>query len=253
MTENSKVSIITPMYNGEKYVSQTIQSVLAQTYQNWEMIIVNDGSKDNSPLIVEDYSKNDNRIILINQNNAGSAAARNNALRHATGRYICFLDSDDLWDRNMLNDQVEFISEKNAALVFASYRRIDENNNECLRPFIVPEKTDYYSYLKYCSLSCLTSMYDRDKVGVRFFKEELKSLRDDLAYWLDILRDGTVAYGNKNVLASYRVFRASTTANKRKVLKPHFNVYCNIEKLGFLRSCYYMFFWSVSGFIKYRK
>lgn len=253
MTKNLKVSIITPMYNGEKYVSKTIESVLAQTYENWEMLIVNDGSKDNSPSIVENYSKKDKRIILINQDNAGSAAARNNALRNASGRYICFLDSDDLWDNNLLSSQVEFIVDKSAALVFASYRRIDENDNECLKPFIVPDMTDYYRYLKYCSLSCLTTMYDRDKVGIRFFKEELRSLRDDLAYWLDILRDGTIAYGNKNVLASYRVFNSSTTANKWKVLKPHFNVYCNIEKLGIIKSWYYMFFWAVSGFFKYNK
>jgi len=94
------VSIITPMYNAEKYVGQTINSVLSQTYENWEMLIVNDGSKDSSAEIVADYSKKDSRVKLINQPNAGSAAARNNALRNAIGQFICFLDADDLWDNN---------------------------------------------------------------------------------------------------------------------------------------------------------
>ncbi|MFT0331182.1 glycosyltransferase family 2 protein [Bacteroides thetaiotaomicron] len=107
--DNQLVSIITPMYNGEKYVSQTIESVLAQTYQNWEMIIVDDGSKDASPQIVKKYSIEDNRIKLVHQQNAGSAAARNNALRRANGRYICFLDADDLLDNSFLEKQLEYL------------------------------------------------------------------------------------------------------------------------------------------------
>ena len=124
MKENL-VSIITPMYNAEKYVGLTIESVIAQTYKNWEMIIVNDGSKDSSAKIVEDYVQKDCRIKLINQTNAGSATARNNALKNAQGQYICFLDADDLWDAVFLEKQINFLKEKNVALVFSSYRIID--------------------------------------------------------------------------------------------------------------------------------
>ena len=115
--DNQLVSIITPMYNGEKYVSQTIESVLAQTYQNWEMIIVDDGSKDASSQIVKKYSIEDNRIKLVHQQNAGSAAARNNALRRANGRYICFLDADDLLDNSFLEKQLEYLKTEKRAEV----------------------------------------------------------------------------------------------------------------------------------------
>lgn len=251
--ENNLVSIITPMYNGAKYVGQTIESVLAQTYPNWEMIIVDDGSKDNSAEIVKQYSKKDNRVRLIQQKNAGSAAARNNALRNAKGRYICFLDSDDLLEPVFFEKQLKFLKEKNAALVFASYRRIDENGNEKLQPFIVPERATYYSLLKTCPISCLTSIYDKEVVGEQFFREELKSLRDDFAFWLEMLKKIKVAYGNQEILASYRVFASSTTGNKKKVIKPQFLVYYKVEKLGLVKSLYYLVHWAINGFFKYKK
>ena len=250
--EKDLISIITPMYNASKYVAQTLESVLKQTYQNWEMIIVNDGSKDNSADIVSKYTEKDSRIHLINQLNGGSAAARNNALRHARGRYISFLDSDDLWESDFLEKQIRFIKEKNATIVFASYKRIDENNNEFLRPFIVPDKVNYKSLLKTCSISCLTAMYDKEKTGEVFFNEALRSLRDDLAFWLSILKRIDYAYGNKDVLASYRVFITSTSGNKKKIIKPQFNIYRNIEKLNFVTSVYYLVCWAINGIKKYR-
>lgn len=246
------ISIVTPMYNGAKYVSQTIDSVLAQTYENWEMIIVDDGSKDDSARIVKRYADQDKRIRLIGQENRGSAAARNNALRNANGRFICFLDADDLWDKNFLERQVCFMKEKDAALVFASYQRIDENNNEALRPFIVPERVAYRGLLKTCSISCLTAVFDREQTGDLYFNEELKSMRDDFVFWLTMLKRVDYAYGNQEVLASYRVFASSTTGNKKKVMKPQFLVYYRIEKLGLLRSCYYFLNWAINGFLKYR-
>ena len=120
------VSIITPMYNAEKYVPQTIESVLLQTYGDWEMIIVDDGSKDSSAEIVADYSKKDSRVKLIKQKNGGCASARNNALDNAQGQYICFLDSDDLWEPVFLAEQIKFLKEKNAVFVYASHKRINE-------------------------------------------------------------------------------------------------------------------------------
>ena len=120
MHNQQLVSIITPLYNGERFVRQTIESVLQQTYQHWEMIIVNDGSRDNSPAIVENYVKQDSRITLYHQANQGSASARNNAISRAKGRYIAFLDSDDLWDATFLEEQLRFMSETKAAIVCAS-------------------------------------------------------------------------------------------------------------------------------------
>lgn len=246
------ISIITPSYNSSRFVEQTLNSVLAQSYTNWEMVIVNDGSKDNSPDIIQKYADSDPRIRLIHQPNGGSAAARNNALRNANGRYICFLDADDLLHPNFLEHQLQFITQNNATIVFASYNRINEQGDTILRPFIVPNRVNYTGLLKSCSISCLTAMFDKQKTGDVYFEEALRSMRDDFVFWLTILKRGGYAYGNKEILGSYRVFANSTTGNKRKVIKPQFNVYYKVEKLGLIRSLYYLANWAIKGFVKYR-
>lgn len=246
------VSIITPMYNGERFVSQTIESVLSQTYQNWEMIIVDDGSKDNSSTIVQQYATQEPRIRFIKQPNRGSAAARNNALSHAKGQYICFLDADDLWDPIFLAHQIRFVKEKKAGLAYSSYRRINERNTEILRPFIVPKQVNYKGLLKTCSISCLTAIFDRNVTGNMFFNETLHSMRDDYVFWLSMLKKVDYAYGNQEILASYRVFDTSTTGNKKRVVKPQFLVYYKIEKLGLIKSIYYFIHWAINGFFKYK-
>lgn len=246
------VSIITPVYNAERFVSQTIDSVLAQTYSNWEMIIINDGSKDNSAQIIEEYQKKDSRIKFFTQKNAGSAAARNNGIRRAEGQYIALLDADDLWDNNFLDSQLSLMNEKKALLVYASHRRIDERSEECLKPFIVPEKVDYTSLLKTCSISCLTGLYDTEQFGKVYLREELKSLRDDFVYWLEIIKKVKVAYGNSAIIASYRVLNNSATAKKKKMIKPQFLVYYQVEKLGLIKSLYYLGQWALHGYKKYK-
>lgn len=246
------VSIITPSYNSARFIKQTIDSVLAQSYPHWEMLIVDDGSNDQSPSIIEEYSKQDERIRLIRQKNAGSASARNHALREAKGRYFCFLDADDLIDCNFLESQIRFIQSKKATIVYASYRRIDEKGTEILKPFIVPDKVNYTGLLKTCSISCLTAMVDRSITGDVFFDETLKSMRDDYAFWLFLLKKTDYAYGNKTILASYRVFSSSTTGNKKKVMKPQFLIYFKIEKLGIFKSIYYFAHWAINGFLKYK-
>lgn len=246
-----KVSIITPAYNAARFISQTIESVLNQNYQEWEMLIVDDGSWDTTAEIVEQYAQRDDRIRLIKQKNSGSASARNNALRNAAGRYICFLDADDIWDKDFLSSQISFMKKTDAAITFASYRRIDESGREILSPFIVPGKVDYSDLLKTCPISCLTTVYDKDVIGEQYFNEELKSMRDDFVFWLQILKRVPYAYGNKEILASYRIFENSTTNNKRKVIKPQFNVYYKIENLGLIRSVYYLLNWAINGFKKY--
>lgn len=246
-----KVSIITPAYNAAKYISRTIDSVRNQTYTEWEMIIIDDGSRDNTAEIVANYANKDNRIKLLRQNNAGSAAARNNALRNSTGQLVCFLDADDLWDADFLSSQVTFIKERDAALVFASYRRINAEDDEILKPYIVPDRVNYIGLLKTCSISCLTAMYDKERVGENYFNENLRSMRDDFVFWLQILKKIPYAYGNKAILASYRVFANSTTGNKKKVIKPQFNVYYKVEKLGLIKSIYYLLNWAINGLKKY--
>jgi len=247
------VSIITPVYNGARYIGQTIDSVINQTYPNWEMIIIDDGSCDNSAQIVSDYVNKDSRIQLISQANAGSAAARNNGIRKAMGQYISLLDADDTWDTVFLESQLNFMKEKDALLVYSSHRRIDENSNEILKAFLVPQKVTYKDMLKTSSISCLTGIYNIEKFGKVFLREELKSYRDDLVYWLDILKKVKTGYGNKAVIANYRVMSSSTTGKKKKLIIPHFMVFYKVEKLGLIKSIYYTVTWAVYGFFKYLK
>ena len=170
------------------------------------------------------------------------------------------LKEDEQLTDSRLFDKLKFFLEsgdskirKNAALVFSSYRRIDEKGEKKLNPFIVPRSVTYTDLLKTCSISCLTALYDKRQVGEQYFKEELKSLRDDFVFWLQALKKIKIAYGNKDILASYRVFASSTTGNKKKVIKPQFMVYYKVEKLGLIKSLYYLSCWAINGFLKYRK
>lgn len=251
--KDTLVSIITPLYNGERFIAQTIESVLAQTYTDWEMIIINDGSTDRSEEIVRQYTDCDPRIRLYSQPNGGSAAARNNGIRRAEGRYIALLDADDLWEPFFLESQLALMREHNALLVYGSHKRIDETGRECLVPFLVPERITYRDMLRTCSISCLTGLYDTSVYGKVYLHEEFRSLRDDYIYWLEIIKQTGEAWGNQQIIGSYRIFGQSVSRNKRKVIKPQFLVYYKVEKLGLVRSLYYMLTWAVNGFIKYRR
>lgn len=251
--EKGVVSIITPMYNAERFVSQTIESVLGQSYSNWEMIVIDDGSKDSGPRSVAEYALKDKRIKIFSQANGGSAAARNNGITRARGQYIALLDADDTWDANFLQKQLQLMADKSALLVYSSHTRIDENSRECLKPYIVPEKITYNDLLKTCYISCLTGLYDTSAYGKVYLREDMKSLRDDYVYWLEIMKKVKVAYGNKEILANYRILDSSASRKKKNVIIPHFKVLYKVEKLGLVRSMYYLANWAVISFFKYRK
>lgn len=250
---NNWVSIITPMYNGARYISETIDSVLKQTYPYWEMIIIDDGSKDNGVEIVKKYMERDKRIMLIQQTNKGSAAARNNGIREAKGRYIALLDADDLWEPNFLESQLTLMKEKNAIVVHASYRRINEKSEEILSSFRAKSVVTYKQMRMTNHIACLTGLYDTSQYGKIYLKEELKSIRDDYAYWLDIVKLAEVAYGNPEILARYRVMASSTTGKKKKLIRSQFLFYYNYQHLGLLRSCLYTFYWGILGLRKFAK
>ena len=238
-------------------MGETIESVLKQTYADWEMIIVDDCSPDDGAGINVVRQYKDPRIMLVeSKENKGSSGARNTALRMAQGRFIAFLDSDDLWHPDFLEKQLAFMYEKNACLVFSSYRRIDENTKEeILRPYIVPSKVTYKSLLRTCPIFPSTAIYDRDKVGkVLYFNEEMGSLRDDYVYWLQMLRSGNViALGNKEILVDYRLRKSSVTGNKKKVIKPQWNVLRKIEKCSIFASTYYFICWAIISIFKYSR
>jgi len=248
---NYFVSIVIPSYNSSKFISQTIESVLSQTYKNWEMIIVDDKSLDNSNTIVEEYIKKDNRIKLIKLNkNIGAAMARNKALEIAQGRYIAFLDSDDIWMPSKLEVQIKFMQENNYPISFTSYKIIDENgidNNHIIR---VVDSLNLKQYLKNTIIGFSTSMIDRELV-----KEELKFLniriRQDTNLWITIFKNGYKAYGLDEVLVKYRVHSNSISSNKVKAAKQVWNLYFNIHKFGLIKSIYY-FSWYAFNAVKKR-
>lgn len=249
------VSIVTPMYKGAAFVGETIESVLSQTYSNWEMIIVDDCSPDNGAGINVVKQYNDNRIKLIESKiNSGSSGSRNIALKASKGRFIAFLDADDIWHSNFLEEQLAFMKQKDAALVFSSYRRIDENTKEeILKPFIVPFKVNYKSLLKTCPIFPSTAIYDVSKCKKHFFNEAMGSLRDDYVYWLTMLKDIEFAYGNPKILVDYRIRKSSVTANKKKVITPQWNVLRKVEKLPTWKCIYYIINWGFISILKYRK
>lgn len=242
-----KVSIITPLFNSMEFIKETADSVLSQTIPDWEWIIVDGHSKDGSYEYVCDLAKNDKRIIvLIQQNNSGIGAARNEALDVATGEYIAFLDSDDMWDECFLEKQLAF-AEKNGPFVCASYRRLSSGETS---DYIVPELMTYKSILKGNPIAPLTAMYKRDVFLDSRFKDN--SDIEDYVLWLSMLKkEGIVCHGNQEVIATYRIHGKSASSNKFKQMKRQWNAYKG-EGLNFFQRSYYLMRWAFYGLKKYK-
>lgn len=247
--EKNLVSIITPMYNAERFVEKTIKSVLNQTYSNWEMLIVDDCSTDNSANIVKSYAQRDSRIkYLKSDSNKGVSNARNIALANAKGQYIAFLDSDDMWHESKLEKQVSFMKKNNHTITFTAYELIDEEDNKLNKTINISERVDYNNLLKSNSLGCLTVVIDRSRID---FDIRMSGVRhEDYALWLSILKCGNVAYGINEVLAIYRKSNSSLSGNKVKSAMWTWNIYKNVEKLPLHKSIYYFINYGISGIKK---
>jgi len=244
------ISIITPSYKSEKFISLTIESVLNQSYQNWEMIIVDDVSPDNTNKIIEEYIKKDSRIKLIKlEKNSGPAMARNRAIEEAKGRYIAFLDADDLWNNDKLEKQIKFMEDNNLSFTYSSYNLIDENGNE-LGNFKTKEKIDYKGMLKTCSVGCLTAIYDTKKLGKVYMP--LIRKRQDYGLWLKILKEIDSTKGILESLATYRILKDSVSSNKIKAAQYQWKIYREVEKLNIFRSIYYFLYYTYHGIVKYK-
>lgn len=243
------VSIITPMYNSEKYIGITIESALNQTYKDWEMIIVDDCSSDNSPKIVKEYAKNDERIKYIKtDSNKGVSNARNIALKMANGQFISFLDSDDIWDEDKLKKQVDFMKKNNCTISFTAYELIDENNEKLNKIINVPKTVDYNTLLKGNILGCLTVMIDKSKLD---FEIKMSGVRhEDYVLWLSILKKGHIAYGINEVLAEYRKSITSLSGNKIKSAIWTWKIYRNIEQIPLYKCIYYFIHYGINGIKK---
>ena len=245
------VSIVTPTFNSEKFISETIQSVQNQTYTNWEMIIVDDCSTDNTANLVTEKAQLDRRITFIRLNqNSGPAKARNAGIEKVSGKYMTFLDADDIWFPEFISTSIETIIAKNIFFVFSSYRRSNEKLEFVYSDFIVPEKVTYTDILKSNSISCLTAFIDIEKLGKKRMPDIFK--RQDMGLWLQYLKEIPFAYGIQKPMAIYRIRENSLSRKKSKLLKYQWQFYREVEHLSILQSCYYMINWMYKGFVKYR-
>jgi len=244
------VSIITPCYNSEQFIERTVESIIDQTYSNWELLVIDDFSSDNSVNIVKRLIKLDSRIKLVQlEKNYGAAVARNKGIELAKGRFIAFLDSDDLWLPNKLKTQVKFMEKNNVSFSYSSYKLTNMMNND-KGSFIVPYRQSYKDILKTCSIGCLTAMYDVKKIGKVYMPIIAK--RQDFGLWLRILKKVDYAYGIQEELAIYRMRKDSISGNKIKVAKYQWQIYRKEENLTLLNSLYYFLHYAINGLFKYR-
>ena len=244
------VSIITPAYNAAEYITETIESVLVQTYSKWEMLIVNDCSKDNTAEIVQSYAAKDNRIKLINlKQNSGAAVARNTAIQNAQGRYMAFLDSDDLWKKEKLQKQLNFMQQNGYAFTFTAYGHFKDRKENIQNLVKVPKSLNYKQALKGNKIGCLTVMLDRMQVqNINFSKQK----HEDYILWLNILKQGVTAYGLNESFALYRTGNSkSISSNKLQSALWTWNVYRNNQKMSIFKSLYYMIFYLICGLKKH--
>ena len=246
---NSLVSIITPSYNSENFIKECIESVIAQTYTNWEMLIVDDCSIDNSREKIKSNSGKNKKIKKIFlEKNVGAAEARNIAVRKAEGKYIAFLDADDLWESHKLEKQISFMETEDIAFSFSTYQPMSDDESRLYSIIHAPKIVTYSSYLKKTIIGCLTVIIDREKTG-GFEMPNIRSSHD-MALWLLIMRRGFAAYGLDENLARYRIVSTSNTANKWRAAKDVWMVYRQFEKLSFFYSIWCFSNYAFNAIIK---
>ncbi|MGB0377090.1 MAG: glycosyltransferase family 2 protein [Flavobacteriaceae bacterium] len=246
---NNLVSIIMPSYNSSLYIDEAVQSVINQSYQDWELIVIDDCSKDNSVEIIQAYLQKDSRIILLSQSeNGGPAKSRNIGIQKAEGRYITFLDSDDFWEPDFLQTSLQYLNDRQIEFCFASYHRITEQG-QYIDFFKVPDKVNYYDLLKTCPIPCLTAIYDTSRVG-KHFMPPLKK-RQDYGLWLSLAKEIDYMYGIEKPLATYRIRKNSVSRNKFKTAYYQWKIYREVEKINFFKSVYYIIHYTFNGILKY--
>ena len=246
---NNLVSIITPAYNCAYTIAETIESVLGQSYDCWEMIIVDDCSTDATVAVVQKYQEQDSRIRLIQlEKNQGVANARNIGMQRAQGRYLAFLDSDDIWLKDKLTEQILFMKENDIAFSYTQYRQFRENVENCKKLIDIIEVVNYKELLKRNIIGCLTVVLDREKIPVFHMPKER---HEDYIVWLSILKQGYKAYGLKQDLARYRISNASVSGDKQKSALWTWNIYRNIEKLSLIKSLYYFSYYFIYALKKH--
>lgn len=246
------VSIIVPVYNANKYIEATVQSVLSQTYEDWELLLVDDGSTDGSGETIQRLAEEDttNRIkVLLPKEHGTAARARNYGLQHAEGRYIAFIDADDLWEKDKLLKEMTFMKEKKVGFVFTGYEFADANGVGTGKIVKVPKTLNYKQALKNTTIFTSTVLIDTTVIDKSLvMMPEIKS--EDTATWYQILRNGHLAYGLNENLVKYRRVANSLSANKLEAIRRIWNLYRKAEKLPVLYSAYNFVFWAIRAVLR---
>lgn len=245
------VSVITPCYNSSQHIGDCLDSVKSQTFDDWEHIIVDDGSSDDSAQLIRKCAQEDPRITLIaHDHNRGPGHSRNTGIAAAKGRYIAFLDADDEWLPQKLQCQLTSMRNNDWAFSYTDYAIIDDNGSELKSSVGVPEQMDYKTLLKNTAIACLTVMIDTGRIKDPRMPDMPSG--QDYALWYRILRDGTMAHGINEVLAKYRVVPGSVSRNKVKAARRMWRLYREFEHLGVARSSWYFLNYAVNAVRKYR-
>ena len=249
MNTQTLISIIMPMHNSAVFVGEAIESVLAQSYSEWELIIVDDESTDASVSIVEAYAQKDSRIRLFRNPKPIKmpSAPRNMGLSMAKGRYIAFLDSDDMWLPEKLTQQIPLMQNPQVAIVYSNYEKMTESGKKTGRVIKAPRQADYKKLLRGNVIGNLTGIYDKEKAGIVPF---LNIHHEDYAMWLSILKRGFIAQNTGTVAARYRLSSSSVSTNKYRVLSWQWNIYRNIEHISIMKSTIYFVSYAFKAFLK---
>ncbi|MBO5975889.1 MAG: glycosyltransferase [Oscillospiraceae bacterium] len=245
------VSVIMPAYNASQYIAKSISSVQAQTFTNWELIVVDDYSSDNTVEIVNGFLRDDSRIRLYrNAQNMGVAKSRNRALEQCQGDYVAFLDSDDIWYSDKIELQLQCFSQTNAELVYTSYAIVDSDGIKLCSDFIVPRNASFSDLLKQNVCNSSTVMISRNiAVSNRFIEDYY---HEDYIYWINLAKSGCKIIGIQKVLADYVIHKDSKSANKFNSAKKRWQIYRKYLGLSLVKSSWYFAHYAFAGLKKYK-
>lgn len=233
------VSIVTPVYNAERFIAETIKSVQNQTYTEWELLLVNDSSSDGSVAVISKLATEDPRIRLVNlAENSGAAVARNAGLAAANGQYIAFVDSDDCWTETKLSDQLAFMQQSGSVFSYTNFALVNEVGEVLKEKVSLPERLTYSGLLKNTAIACSTVVIDREAVGD--FTMPLVRKGQDTATWLKLMRERSIAADGLNkVLNYYRQVEGSISSDRMGALRRTWHTYRYLEQLPLPKAIYY--------------
>ena len=245
------VSVITPVYNCEKYLALTIESVINQTYADWEMILVDDCSPDKSAEIIKSYQQKDKRLKYFKlSENGGAAIARNKGLELSKGRYIAYLDADDIWLPTKLERQIDFMTKNDIAFTCCDYEKIEADGTHLHKIVRMPKTMTYNQYLRNTIIQTVGVITDTEKFDKKLLMMPNVRRGQDAATWLQLLRNGVKFTGQNEVLAQYRRVPRSLSANKFSAMKRTWYLYRGVEKLSLFKSCFCMMGWAYHASLK---